>query len=132
MATAKWVRLPCKCGDKVYIVNRKLNRVFEHTVVGFLVGPESPRRNFILTSYVNKYHCETKMRWGFNLIGSVVFFNLSDAKNCLVSTERKADCEQSNNENALIAECARLKSEVDTLRASLYFASDDDVDCYCE
>lgn len=87
MTKSNWVRLPCQCGDTVYIVNRKLCRVFEHTVVGFLVGHESPRRNFILTRYINKYHCETKMRWGFNTIGTTVFFSEEDANAMLANTD---------------------------------------------
>lgn len=79
MAKSNWVRLPCQCGDEVYIVNRKLNRVFKHTAVEFLVGHESPRRNFIMTRYVNKYHCDTKMRWAFSMIGKVVFFSEEEA-----------------------------------------------------
>ena len=113
MAQSKWIKLPCHCGDKVYIVNRKLGKVFEHTVVGFLVGPESPRRNFILTRYINKYHCETKMRWGFNTIGTVVFFSEEDA-------------------NAKLAEPIEDVEESKQDITQLIGFGDDDADCYCE
>lgn len=125
----KWIKLPCSCGDKVYIVNRHVGRIFVHTVVGFLVGPDSNRRNFMLTSYFNKYHCETRMRWGFHLIGKSVFFSREEAEAKLA--EIGVDEEPFDDGTDLLAENARLKSELVSFQ-SMKYSESEDVDCYCE
>lgn len=77
-------------GDTVYIVNRHLNRVFENTVIDFVVGWESDNRNYIETVYVGKCGSRTYRKWKFSQFGKIVFTSESEAMDALKSAD---ECE---------------------------------------
>lgn len=72
-------------GDTVYIVNHHKKRVFENTVVDFVVGWGSENRNHIETLYVGKCGSRTYYKWKFSQFGKTVFTSEAEAEDALRS-----------------------------------------------
>lgn len=81
-----WIRLPCKVGDTVYVVNETVGKVFRNTVIGITIG-ESKNTNTIKVEYRNIYgetSCR-KFRWA--QFGKQVFFTRKEAEQALKGGE---------------------------------------------
>ena len=77
------VVLPCKVGDKVYVINRTMNVVFENTVIFLCCGHSSDWKNYIKTRWVGERGNESIRKWTFRQIGRYVFLTREEAEAAL-------------------------------------------------
>ena len=68
------VEIPCMVGTKVYIINRHLNQIFEHVVIGVKVGYTTELKNHLKTCYTNRMGGQTIRKYSFRQVGRYVFF----------------------------------------------------------
>lgn len=85
----KCVVLPCKAGDKVYLLNCHLGKIFENEVENFLVGYKSDNRNKINTVYVGKCGSKTFRKWKFQQVDKIVFLTREAAEAALKEREKE-------------------------------------------
>lgn len=79
--------LPCKPGDTVYVINRKLGRVFENQVVYLKIRGNTRQKNLIKTKWVDLYGNESTRKWGFRHFGKYIFSTRHDAERALFRGE---------------------------------------------
>lgn len=91
---ARFVELPCKIGDTVWVLNCRLGEVFENTVTGIYIKSESDAKNHVTLKHINKLHAESYRSYTFRQFGRTVFYSREKAEAALV--ERR---EESENEN---------------------------------
>lgn len=77
------VEIPCMVGDTVYIINRRLNRVFECVVIGVKVGYTTDLKNHIKTCWTGHMGNQSIRKWSFRQVGRYVFFTREEAENAL-------------------------------------------------
>lgn len=77
--------IPCKVGDTVYVINRRLSAVFECTVISVHVGHSSDSKNHIKTRWAGKNGSESIRKWSFRQIGRYVFLTKEEADAALAS-----------------------------------------------
>lgn len=75
--------LPCKVGDKVYVINRIRNVVFENTVISLHCGHSSDLKNYIKTRWVGERGNESIRKWTFRQMGRYVFLTREEAEAAL-------------------------------------------------
>ena len=78
------VEIPCMVGTKVYVINRRLNQIFENTVIGIKVGYTSELKNHLKVCYVNRIGGQTIRKYSFRQVGKYVFFTRAEAEKALV------------------------------------------------
>lgn len=79
--------LPCKPGDTVYVINKKLGRVFESQVVYLKIRGLNGPKNVIKTKWVGPYGNESTRKWGFRHFGKYIFATTHDAERALFGGE---------------------------------------------
>ena len=75
--------LPCRPGDTVWVINKKLGRVFESEVVYLKIRGRSSTRNVIKTRWVGPYGNESTRKWGFRHFGKYLFATAEEAERAL-------------------------------------------------
>ena len=77
------VVLPCKVGDTVWVINRRLNAVFKNTVIRIGVGNRSDLKNYVKTQWVGPNGNESIRKWSLRQIGRYVFLTQEEAEAAL-------------------------------------------------
>ncbi len=75
--------LPCRPGDTVYVINKKLSAVFESEVVYLKIRGANRLKNVIKTRWVGPYGNESTRKWGFRHFGKYIFATRHDAERAL-------------------------------------------------
>lgn len=75
--------LPCRPGDTVYVINKKLGAVFESEVVYLKIRGANRLKNVIKTKWVGPYGNESTRKWGFRHFGKYIFATRHDAERAL-------------------------------------------------
>lgn len=89
----RFVELPCKVGDTVYVINRHLNKIFECTVISLGVGRGSDLKNYLKTKWVGSNGNESIRKWSFRQFGRYVFPTYEEAEAALAEGGER-ECEQ--------------------------------------
>lgn len=79
--------LPCRPGDTVYVINKKLGAVFESEVVYLKIRGANRLKNVIKTRWVGPYGNESTRKWGFRHFGKYIFTTHHDAERALFGGE---------------------------------------------
>ena len=77
---SRFVELPCKVGDTVWVLNQRLGQVFENTVTGIYIKSESDSENHVTLRHINKLHAESYRSFAFRQFGRTVFYTKEKAK----------------------------------------------------
>lgn len=77
------VEIPCMVGTTVYVINRRLNRIFESVVIGVKVGYSTELKNHLKTCYTNPIGGQTIRKYSFRQVGRTVFFTREEAETAL-------------------------------------------------
>jgi len=75
--------LPCRPGDKVYVINKKLGAVFESEIVYLKIRGKNRLKNVIKTRWVGPYGNESTRKWGFRHFGRYIFTDRHEAERAL-------------------------------------------------
>lgn len=75
--------IPCMVGTKVYVINRKLKRIFEYDVIGVHVGYEDERKNHLKILYKTSMNGDIIRKYLFRHLGRVVFLTKEEAEQAL-------------------------------------------------
>ncbi len=81
--SGRLVVLPCKVGDTVYVINRRLNRIFECTVISISVGRSTDLKNYVKTQWVGPNGNESIRKWSLRQVGKYVFLTREEAEAAL-------------------------------------------------
>ena len=77
------VEIPCMVGDKVWVINRHLNRIVECVVIGVKVGYTTDLKNHIKTCWTGPHGNQSIRKWTFRQVGRYVFLNREEAEKAL-------------------------------------------------
>jgi hypothetical protein len=77
---SRFVELPCKAGDTVWVLNQRLGQVFENTVTGIYIKSESDSVNHVTLRHINKLHAESYRSFAFRQFGRTVFYTKEEAE----------------------------------------------------
>jgi hypothetical protein len=77
------VEIPCMVGDKVYVINRHLNRVYESVVISIHAGHSSDNKNYIKTCWTGPNGNQSVRKWVFRQVGRYVFLTRAEAEKAL-------------------------------------------------
>lgn len=92
------VEIPCMVGTKVYIINRHLNRIYDHIVIGVKVGYGNDLKNHLKTCHTNAMGGQTIRKYSFRQVGRYVFFTREEAEKALAEgDESDGRCEVDQN-----------------------------------
>lgn len=77
---SRFVELPCKVGDTVWVLNQRLGQVFENTVTGIYIKSESDSVNHVTLRHINKLRAESYRSFTFRQFGRTVFYTKEEAE----------------------------------------------------
>lgn len=80
---SRFIELPCKVGDVVWVLNQRLGQVFENTVTGIYIKSESDSENHVTLRHINKLHAESYRSFAFRQFGRTVFYTKEEAEAAL-------------------------------------------------